>query len=403
MLRRDQNQPWHPSYWLASLGAGGLSISFFMYLMWLVPHQGFPMPTWQHLEALLAGSTALPTGVRFVAILATLFMLLLALLHFTLLVWNIREYRAARTTEAYQQLLGSPSEVQLMAQPLTFAMTVNVCFALGALCVPNLWTVVEYLFPFALLAFAAIGVWSLKLYGRYLSRMLVSGGYRQEEHNHLSPLMAVFTFSMLSVGFAAPAAMSQSLFVAALAATLSILFLVVAVVSGVLILISGLQAMLQYGLQAQATPSIWMLIPIMTLLGIEWVRVQHGLSHHFAAPVEQGKLFVVLTAIYMLQLGVMLLGYRVMQLNGYLKAHFLGDQRNPISFGLICPGVALFVMGMFWWHLVWVQGGIVVAFSLVYWLGIGGLAAVQFLTLAALLHLSHRLLRHKPIKIASME
>lgn len=403
MLRRDQNQPWHPSYWLASLGAGGLSISFFMYLMWLVPHQGFPMPTWQHLEALLAGSTALPTGVRFVAILATLFMLLLALLHFTLLVWNIREYREARTTEAYQQLLGSPSEVQLMAQPLTFAMTVNVCFALGALCVPNLWTVVEYLFPFALLAFAAIGVWSLKLYGRYLSRMLVSGGYRQEEHNHLSPLMAVFTFSMLSVGFAAPAAMSQSLFVAALAATLSILFLVVAVVSGVLILISGLQAMLQYGLQAQATPSIWMLIPIMTLLGIEWVRVQHGLSHHFAAPVEQGKLFVVLTAIYMLQLGVMLLGYRVMQLNGYLKAHFLGDQRNPISFGLICPGVALFVMGMFWWHLVWVQGGIVVAFSLVYWLGIGGLAAVQFLTLAALLHLSHRLLRHKPIKIASME
>ncbi|MBU2964135.1 hypothetical protein Q4508_08195 [Amphritea sp. 2_MG-2023] len=403
MLRRDQNQPWHPSYWLAALGAGGLSISFFMYLMWLVPHQGFPMPTWQHLEALLAGSTALPTGVRFVAILATLFMLLLALLHFTLLVWNIREYREARTTEAYQQLLGSPSEAQLMTQPLTFAMTVNVCFALGALCVPNLWTVVEYLFPFALLAFAAIGVWSLKLYGRYLSRMLVSGGYRQEEHNHLSPLMAVFTFSMLSVGFAAPAAMSQSLFVAALAATLSILFLVVAVVSGVLILISGLQAMLQYGLQAQATPSIWMLIPIMTLLGIEWVRVQHGLSHHFAAPVEQGKLFVVLTAIYMLQLGVMLLGYRVMQLNGYLKAHFLGDQRNPISFGLICPGVALFVMGMFWWHLVWVQGGIVVAFSLVYWLGIGGLAAVQFLTLAALLRLSHRLLRHKPIKIASME
>ena len=211
-------------------------------------------------------------------------MLLLALLHFTLLIWNIREYSAARSTEAYQRLLGSPSEVQLMAQPLTFAMTVNVCFALGALCVPGLWSIVEYLFPFALLAFTAIGVWSLKLYGRYLSRMLVSGGYRHEEHNHLSPLMAVFTFSMLSVGFAAPAAMSHLAFVAALAATLSILFLVIAVVSGVLILISGLHAMLQYGLQKQATPSIWMLIPIMTLLGIEWVRMQPGLSHHFATP-----------------------------------------------------------------------------------------------------------------------
>jgi hypothetical protein len=403
MLRRDPEQPWHPSYWLAALGAGGLSISFFMYLMWLVPHQGFPMPTWQHLSALLTGTTPLSTGVRPLAILATLFMLLLALLHFTLLIWNIREYSAARSTEAYQRLLGSPSEVQLMAQPLTFAMTVNVCFALGALCVPGLWSIVEYLFPFALLAFTAIGVWSLKLYGRYLSRMLVSGGYRHEEHNHLSPLMAVFTFSMLSVGFAAPAAMSHLAFVAALAATLSILFLVIAVVSGVLILISGLQAMLQYGLQKQATPSIWMLIPIMTLLGIEWVRMQHGLSHHFATPVEQGRLFVVLTAIFMLQLGIMLLGYRVMQLNGYLTDHLIGDQRNPVSFGLICPGVALFVMGMFWWHLVWVQGGIVTAFGVVYWLGIAVLAVVQFLTLGALLRLSHRLLLHKPVEIALME
>jgi hypothetical protein len=197
--------------------------------------------------------------------------------------------------------------------------------------------------------------------------------------------------------------MSHSQGVAALAGTLSILFLVIAVVSGILVLISGLQAMLQHGLQPQATPSIWMLVPIMTLLGIEWVRMQHGLSHHFAAPVEQGRLFVVLTAIFMFQLGVMLLGYRVMQLNGYLHAHLQGDERHPVSFGLICPGVALFVMGMFWWHLVWVQGGMVTAFSGLYWLGIALLAVVQLLTLAALLRLSHRLLRHKPVVIASMQ
>jgi hypothetical protein len=403
MLRRDPEQPWHPSYWLASLGAGGLSVSFFMYLMWLVPHPGFPMPTWQHLETVLNGQASFPTGVRAIALLATLLMLLLAALHFVLLIWNFREHRAARSTESYSKLLDSPAEVQLMTQPLTLAMTVNVCFALGALLVPGLWSIVEYLFPLALLAFAAIGVWALKLYGRYITRMLVSGGYRSEEHNHLSPLIAVFTFSMLSVGFAAPAAMSHSQALAALAGTLSILFLVVAVVTGILVLISGLQAMLQHGLQAQATPSIWMLVPILTLLGIEWVRMQHGLSHHFSAPVEQGRLFVVLSAIFMLQLGIMLLGFRVMQLNGYLKAHLKGAERNPVSFGLICPGVALFVMGMFWWHLVWVESGIVTAFGAVYWFGITLLALVQLLTLAALLRLSSRLLRHKSVQIASMQ
>lgn len=50
-------------------------------------------------------------------------------------------------------------------------------------------------------------------------------------------------------------------------------------------------------------------------------------------------------------------------------------------------------MGMFWWHLVWVDSGIVVAFSPVYWLAIALLAVVQFYTLIALVRLSSRLLR----------
>ncbi len=403
MLRRDPQQPWHPSYWLAALGAGGLSVSFFMYLMWMVPHAGFPMPTWQHLLAALQGTVELPAGVRPLAMLAVTAMLLLALLHFTLVIWNLREQSAAKKTERYADWLNSPNEVQLMTQPLTLAMTVNVCFALGAVLVPNLWSVVEYLFPLALLSFALLGVWALRIYGRYLSRMLVKGGYRSDEHNHLSPLIAVFTFSMLSVGFSAPAAMSHISAIAMLAGTLSILFLMVALITGLLVLISGLQAMMQHGLQPQATPSVWMLVPIMTLLGIEWVRMQHGLSHHFAAPIVQSKLFIMLTSIFMLQLGIMLLGYRVMQLNGYLKENFTGKQRNPISFGLICPGVAIFVMGMFWWHLVWVQGGIVTEFSPVYWAVIALLATIQLLTLTALLRLSSRLLRHKPVVIASMQ
>ena len=142
MLRRDPQQAWHPSYWLAALGAGGLSVSFFMYLMWMVPHAGFPMPTWQHLSAALQGTVALPAGVRPLAMLAVTAMALLALLHFTLVVWNLREQSAAKKTERYASWLNSPNEVQLMTQPLTLAMSVNVCFALGAVLVPNLWSVV---------------------------------------------------------------------------------------------------------------------------------------------------------------------------------------------------------------------------------------------------------------------
>ncbi|MCW8158119.1 hypothetical protein D7243_18180 [Stutzerimonas stutzeri] len=347
-----------------------------MYLMWMVPHQNHPMPTWEHLQAAWQNTDS-PAPLTAILLVGSLGVLAMALLHFLLLAWNIREFRAAASQEALVALRQSPAEVQLMTVPLTLAMTVNVCFALGALFVPRLWSVVEYLFPLALLAFAAIAWSALRIYGRYLSRMLVSGGYRSEEHNHLSALLAVFTFAMLSVGFAAPAAMSHVKLISALAATLSILFLMLSLVVGVIVLVTGINAMMTHGLQPQATPSIWMLIPILTLLGIEWLRLQHGLSHHFSGGASSATIFVTLTGIFMLQLGVTMIGYRVMQLNGYLRAHLSGQARSPVSFGLICPGVALFVMGMFWWHLVWVNSGLIKPFGVLYWIGILALAAVQ--------------------------
>jgi hypothetical protein len=396
MSNPESTLPYHPSYWLAALGAGGLSVSFFMYLMWLLPHPGAPMPTWEHLQGALSGEVAMPGVVRAVTLAATAAVILLATLHFVLLWWNIRAHRSAAGKRDLAALRASPGEVQLMAVPLTLAMTVNVGFVLGALFVPGLWSMVEYLFPFALLAFVAIGWLALRIYGRYLSRFLVDGGYRDSEHNHLSPLLAVFTFAMLSVGFAAPAAMSHVKLVSALAATMSILFFVLAVIVALIVLVGGTAAMMTHGLQPKATPSIWMLVPILTLLGIEWVRLRHGLIHHFASPQDSGELFYMLTALFMLQIGVMLIGYRVMQLNGYLRLHLSGEGRDPVSFGLICPGVALFVMGMFWWHLAWVETGLVLKYGAGYWAGIGLLAIVQFVTLFALLRLSWKLfVRHE--------
>jgi hypothetical protein len=402
MFQRTGDIPYHPSYWLAALVAVVLSISFYMYMMWMVPHKDYPMPTWEHLQAAWQNTDS-PVPMTIILLVGSLGVLAMALLHFLLLGWNIREFRAASSQESLVTLRQSPSELQLMTVPLTLAMTVNVCFALGALFVPRLWSVVEYLFPLALLAFAAIAWSALRIYGRYLSRMLVSGGYRSEEHNHLSALLAVFTFAMLSVGFAAPAAMSHVKLVSALAATLSILFLMLSLVVGVIVLVTGISAMMTHGLQPQATPSIWMLIPILTLLGIEWLRLQHGLSHHFAGGASSATIFVTLTGIFMLQLGVMLIGYRVMQLNGYLRAHLTGQARSPVSFGLICPGVALFVMGMFWWHLVWVNSGLITPFGVLYWTGILALAAIQAGTVAALLRLTWNLLLRRDVRIAGVD
>ena len=65
---------YHPSYWLAALGAGGLSVSFFMYLMWMIPHHGYPMPTWEHLKH--AWETTTASGMPMVPIILPDYMYL---------------------------------------------------------------------------------------------------------------------------------------------------------------------------------------------------------------------------------------------------------------------------------------------------------------------------------------
>ena len=36
-----------PLYFLAALGNGGLAVSFFIYLMFMLPHPHTPIPTWE--------------------------------------------------------------------------------------------------------------------------------------------------------------------------------------------------------------------------------------------------------------------------------------------------------------------------------------------------------------------
>ena len=47
-----------PLYFLASVGAGGLTVTFFMYLMFWVPHPGRPVPIFDDIAAAWAAKTA---------------------------------------------------------------------------------------------------------------------------------------------------------------------------------------------------------------------------------------------------------------------------------------------------------------------------------------------------------
>ena len=390
MLRKNLAASYSPLYFLAALGAGGLSVSFFIYLLFMTPHPGSPMATFDHLWPLLTGGNVLTSALIALDLAVIVFF---AFLHFRLLAWNLREYALFKTTEAFPELMQSNAEISLMAIPLTLAMSINVMFVLGAVFVPGLWSVVEWMFPAALLAFLAVGVYALKILVTYFARVLTQGGVDFASNNSLAPMIAIFALAMIAVGLAAPAAMSTLKTTQAVSIALSLFFFSTAILLAAIKLILGFKAMMEHGISEAASPSLWIMIPILTLLGITWIRLNHGLHQGFGVHGDASSLFVLTTAVLSVQILFGLIGWAVMNRLGYFRDYVRGNKGNAGTFALVCPGVAFFVFGVFFVNLGLVGAGLVDRFSWAYFVLLLPFVFVQLKTVQLVFGLNKRLLK----------
>ena len=399
MLVNNLRERYSPMYFLAALGAGGLAVSFFIYPMFLLPHPDTPMVTFNHLwPALTSGDNPLLAALIGIDLAA---IAVFAVLHFWLLAWNLREFRLFRQTEAYQTLLSSNAEISLMAVPLTLAMTINVAFVLGAVFVPNLWSVVEWMYPGAIAAFLAVGIYALRILGAYFTRLFVHAQFDFAENNSLAPMVSIFALAMIAVGLAAPGAMSHHREINAIAMVLSIFFASAAILLLVIKVVLGFDAILRHGIAPPAAGSLWILIPILTLLGITWVRWSMGLSHQFGNKQHPTDLLLFTTVIVSLQVLFGMIGYAVMKKLNYFADYAGGAKSNAGAFALICPGVAFFVFGMFFLTFGLVMPKLVGAGSWMYFLLMSPLVLVQFKTLQVYFRLFGKLLLKPRLQLAS--
>lgn len=353
-----------PMCFLSALGAGGLSVSFFMYLMFLVPHPNTPMATYDFImPALLKGD-----WLSFIISFSLVFIIAFAFLHFKLLVWNTKQYFMYKKTKAYEDLKNSNAQITLMTLPLTYTMTINVCFVLGAVFIPGLWGVVEYLFPFALIGFITTGYFSLKIFFEYFSRLLIKGDFDFSKNNNLSQMISIFALSMVAVGFAAPGAMSHNLIINSIGIFGALFFASLAILLMLIKLTIGFKNMFEKGLGLEAAPSIWIIIPILTLLGITFVRISFGLEHNYSTPLNKSSLFVFTSTILSLQIIFGVLGYMVMKQMGYFEKYIESTEKSAVSFALICPGVAFFVFGMFFINFGLAYNQIISKYSIAYFI-----------------------------------
>lgn len=388
-MKRNLGEDYTPTYFLAALGNGGLAVTFYMYLHFLVPHKGTPMAIFPSWRAVFDGSIA---GMKVLVAVALLGIVVMAFRHYHLLIWNLREYTAFKKTPAYQSLRTSQSAISIATIPLTLAMSVNVFFVLGGVFVPGLWDIVEYLFPAALLMFLLIGVYALRIFVNFATHNLTTGSFDCARNNSLSQMIAIFAFAMVAVGFAAPAAMSQTLVTSVVGMIGSLFFLTVTVMFGMQQSVLGFRSMLEHGIDHKNSPSLWIIVPIVTLIGISVVRLSHGLHVNLNVHTDPGEQFVVLIVFISIQLIFGAMGYFVMKQVGYFRDYVNGDGRLPGAYALICPGVALFVFGMFVVHMGLIRIGLFGKFSIPHFVLLALLVYLKIRTLIVLWKLDRKLL-----------
>lgn len=377
-----------PLYFLASVGAGGLAVTFFMYLMFWVPHPDAPVPVFEDiLRAWGNGGIAIKAGIA----AAVTGIAGFAFLNIKSLIWNLGQLAVFKKTEKYTKLRQTNAETQLLAMPLALAMTVNVGFIIGLVFVPGLWGAVEYMFPLAMVAFALIGMLALRQIGHFLGRVLSAGGvFDVTANNSFAQLLPAFALSMVAVGLAAPGAMSTVPTTVGISLIMSTLVGTVAAIYAIMAAITALSSMLQHGTAKESGPTLMIVVPILTVLGIMLMRQNHGLHTTFDVHTTDAGSLMLMTKILAVQFAFALMGLIVLRRQGYANAFLRGPGNSPGAYALICPGVALSVMMQFWINKGLVATGLIAKFGVAYW-GFTAIAlGFQIAMVALVLYLNRR-------------
>ncbi|MFP7569787.1 TsoY family (seleno)protein [Marivita sp. S2033] len=384
-----------PLYFLASVGAGGVTVSFFMFLMFWIPHPGQGVPVFEDLvRAFGSGSLWMQAAV----VVALIGIAVFATLNIKSLLWNLKSLKTFKRTDAYENLCKTNAEATLLAMPLALAMTVNVLFIVGLVFVPGLWSVVEFLFPLALIAFSLIGALALRMLGAFLGRVLSQGGvFDVTAHNSFAQLLPAFSLAMIAVGFSAPAAMSGTTATVAVALVLSTLFGVAAILYSAIAAVTAFTSMLQHGTARESGPTLMIIVPLVTVLGIMFLRQDHGLHETFAVQAQAGEMMIFLARLLSIQVVFLLLGAVVMRRQGYFSDFVLGSKTSPGSYALVCPAVALSVMLQFFVNTGLVGAGAIEKFGVAYWSVTAVALIAQVVAVALVFRLNRQHFAPRPV------
>jgi len=327
-----------PLLFLASLGAGGLSVSFFAILNYTVEHgKG------------LIKISQIHSGDYSVLLTATYYlmeagMVLFAILHIVLSVILFVELFKWIGTESYKKVEQNPLTNSSLVTPfISAAMTMNVMLSVVRYFVPAISDNLQSYMLAGLVGFAGLWFFLLKLETKLLKISFVNG-YDVNKIN-FGWLLRPFALAMVTVTGAGIAALAQDSSIAHASA-----FMVMVSGSlGFFLLMVKLMALFKShfageGLaDKQFLPSYLIVVPNITLYALIAFRMGHYLEKQFDAHLVS-YFMVVPTLAFAFEVWYMVFGLSLLKeyFAKYFKSEFHVSQ-----WGFVCPLVAFTVLGTF--------------------------------------------------------
>jgi len=145
-------------------------------------------------------------------------------------------------------------------------------------------------------------------------------------------------------------------------------FFVTAGLLGFVAMVMGMRSMMENGAAPEAAPTLLIVVPLLTVLGILLLRQNHGLHTQFDVHGNGAETMMMLGKLLSVQVLFTLFGLMVLRRQNYAQTYLHCGTGSPASYALICPGVALSVMLHFFLNKGLVAASLVDKYSLIYWM-----------------------------------
>ena len=328
-----------PLLFLASLGAGGISVIPFALLQYTHPH-GKGLINLSHINH---HNLSFLQGVYFYSLEGV--MVLFSLLHIGLSIYFIPKLFKWLKTQQFKDMQADPLKNSALLTPfISLVMTMNVFIGPIRFFIPYLS---QNLQSFMLPAFLLWSVIWIALIATDIKLLKISFVNNFDITKiHFGWLLHPFALAMLTVTGTGIAAMGENPTIAHSAAFLSFVSGTMAFFLFVVKLITLFKSHFEAkGLpDKQFLPSMLSVIPIVTLFAISGFRIVHYFEHHHHIQLNGFSFFIVMIA-YTFEVWYLLFG--IVMLKDYIKKDFFKKEYYLSQWALVCPFVAFAVLSSF--------------------------------------------------------